>query len=202
MRIGFWSNDSQSGTTSGMLAIAAMTSLLYPDVQVSVKRLRSGSATSVKIKACLSKREQEICFLDCGTGFSGDKLQLLEQMDLVVVSVKQDAQRLDRFFMEDRLLLPDTLLLLGDYYGDFFAGRCYLEHRYRLTSQQFGVIFHNGAFGYAVCRRRIAQFVRKEYQKPQSMENERMIFELERFTRCMINHCTEKRKGGNQIWNR
>lgn len=186
MKIAFWSEEGQSGTTSNMLACAEMFSILYPAAEICAQNLGLSKkiAKAERGKQKPSK-EADFYFLDCGIGLGRGKSRILRQMDLVVVNVKQEEAGLNRFFLEDRHRIPNFLVLMGNYYACDAFDRAYLEREYRVESERLGVISNNPEFYEAHRRGKVRHFIKAEYAKTGSLRNEQLLKELERFSRKM-----------------
>lgn len=200
MKIAFWSEEGKSGTTSNMLACAAMFSILYPHVKVSVQSLR---VLKRQMQTKQKRQEEEhICFLDCGNGLDERKRRVLSQMDMVVVNLKQEKESLDRFFMDDVHWVPDALVLVGNYYDSSALNRAYLENVYRIAPEGLGTISSNGEFCHACQLAKVRRFIKTEYAETKSMRNKQLLEELEQFTKQIVMRMEEKNLGRNMVWNR
>lgn len=191
MKIAFWSEDEQSGTTSNMLASAAMISILYPHAEISVQSL-----SVLKNTAGAPKKVQEdsadFCFVDCGAGMDEKKCQILQQMDVVVVNLKQEKESLDRFFMADIHKVPKFLILLGNFHGYDPYNRAYLERVYRIAPESLGVISNNSEFFHAHEIGKVRRFIKAEHGDTTNMRNEQLLEELEQFSKQIIKKLEEK----------
>lgn len=185
MKIAFWSEDGQSGTTSYMLASAAMVSILCPQVEISVQSLGAPGNPIA-----------DIYFLDCGAGMDALRRQAFKQMDMVVVNLKQEKEALDRFVLEEIHGLPDFLVLLGNYYENSQFNREYLEYVYRIAPESVGTLSHNSEFVRVCEDRKIGRFVRREYRRAKTVRNEQLLKELETFSRQIIKKYEEQYQGG------
>lgn len=214
MKIAFWSEMRQSGTTSNMLAVAEMTARIFPESVVAVQRLsvpqgakeksnkknvksqnRQPSKTSEK-----ETRAADFYFLDCGTGLDEKKCRILKQMDVVVVNLRQDRKCLDDFFLRDRQWFPNYFAIISDFYGEHEQERCNLERRYRLKAETAAIISHNSAFACAKEAGKIRRFTREQWTAPTDFRNEQFVRELE-WILTGINKCI-KNKEEITVWNR
>lgn len=200
MKIAFWSEDRQSGTTSNMLASAAMMSILCPKIAISMQSLGT-SGKPLKDKPAIFEAA-DIYFLDCGNGLDVGRRRVLQQMDMVVVNLKQEKEALDRFFLEDMHVMPNFLLLLGNYYGSSVYNRDYLARVYRIAPEKVGAVYGNSEFSRAYELGRLEPFVKREHIRAQSVRNELLLKELEQFSKQLIKKYEEQNQGGTLIWNR
>ncbi|MGN0348412.1 MAG: hypothetical protein ACI4DR_02655 [Roseburia sp.] len=173
MKIAFWSVDSRCGTTCNMLAVAAIFSLLYPKTRVVVKNGREAKEKEVR-----KQEDADFFFLDCGAGSYEKKCRILREMDLVIVNLKQEEEHLNRFFLENKHLLSNFYVVLGNYYRQSVYDPRYLEQVYRMCPEKCVVISNNSEFEQACSRRRIRRFIQAEYRQTKSLRNERLLSEL------------------------
>lgn len=184
MRIAFWSGDGQSGTTSNMLAVAAMVSIICPKARIRVQRLGQ-QMKSVSPKSTQDNKTDYI-FLDCGRGTDVRKLRMLQKMDIVVVNLKAEKRAVQRFLGEDMHRFPRTMILLGDGYRRLGEDKLWLEHRYRVSPQRMGQIYHNEEFAQAFLKGKVRRFVLSEYKQRSNLRNEQLLIELEEFARKIL----------------
>lgn len=200
MKIAFWSETEQSGTTSNMLICAAMVAILCPEAEIAVRSLAE-SAGRPRVKS--PKAEQaDFCFLDCGAGFSNRKCRILRQMDLVVVNIRQENGNLEQFFLRDRHMLTNFFILAGNYYESAQINKAYVERMYRVASEDIGVISNNSELYGAFLLGKTRHFIKSEYGNAKNMRNEKLLVELELVAKQLLKKLEGKYTGGNQLWNR
>jgi hypothetical protein len=185
IRIAFWSEWKGSGTTAGLLAIAGMYAIRHPESRIMVRSVDMEKAISKGGygRYRIPEETADVIFLDCGNSRSRECFQVLRSMELVVVNLCQEQQCLNRFFFEDIHQLSDAMILLGNYYASEPCDNSYLEYMYRICSTRIGVIPANAEFSSAYAQGKVRRFIRQEYQNSRSERNDRLLEELERFTR-------------------
>lgn len=207
MKIVFWGETRQCGTTSNMLAVAGMLSVLYPVARIEVRTLgtaqygmslcteeeKSFLKAFVDSKKISHPKKQAIhfSFLDCGSGKDKWHRELLKQADLVVVNLAQEEAALQEFFMYDIHIAPNILILLGKYYELSRYGREYLERFYRIDPETIGVIPRNSEFEMAADKGKIRHFVQTEGQLAEKKRNQELFQELMHFVALLLQNVRE-----------
>lgn len=206
MKIAFWSEAGHSGTTSNMLAVSAMVSAISPGSRVSLRNLgkpekaedkkereithtvrhTSNEKQSAERASKEEKAQSRYVFLDCGSGLDACKRNILSQVDMIVVNVRQREEELNRLFLEHRSLLAQSMILVGNYCEQSEISRRYLEHMYRIEPERLGVISYNSEFYQACLRGRVRHFVKSRQDHPGCMRNSLLIRELEQFARRLM----------------
>lgn len=183
-RIAFWSECRGSGTTAGLLAIAGMYAIRHPEKKVTVRSVDMEKAIRSRYGTCYVPEDNaDIVFLDCGSSRSRECFQILRSMDLVVVNLCQEQHCINRYFFEDTHRLADAMILLGNYYAQSPYDSSYMEYMYRVYPKHLGVISANAEFSNAYLNGKVRHFIRKEYQNSRNERNEKLLGELDEFTR-------------------
>lgn len=209
MKIVFWGETKQCGTTSNMLAVAGMLAVLRPEARIEVCtpgisqraiRLHAGKKKNTeKIfrdtekKVYNGNRDMHFYFLDCRSGRDRWCREVLRKADLVVVNLAQQEDCLRKFFLYDIHIAPNILILMGKYYELSRYGREYLEHFYRIDPEKFGVIPCNAQFEMAADRGKVRHFVQTECKLPESERNGRLLQELTRFVELLLQNVSERK---------
>lgn len=192
MKIAFWGEDPQSGTTSGMLAVAGMVSVMQPELSVAVYNAAvAKKAEQHRIQRCdlehiVRKDKKHIEFVDCGSGMDKVRCRMLRQADFVVVSLRQEEKCMQQFFMEESFLLPRRIVLLNNYssYSRFTPE--YAQYTYRADAEEFAVLSCNNEFAWACSNGKIRTFVKQKSEMPGSETNRKFLRELEVFSRLLL----------------
>lgn len=207
MKIVFWGETRQCGTTSNMLAVAGMLSVLYPVARIEVRTLgtvQHGMHLCVEeeknfLKASVDtkkvsrneKQAMHFCFFDCGSGKDKWHRDILRQADLVVVNLAQEEAALWEFFMYDIHIAPNILILLGKYYELSKYGREYLERFYRIDPETIGVIPCNSEFEMAADKGKVRHFVQTEGQMLKKKRNQELFQELMHFVELLLQNAKD-----------
>lgn len=202
MKIAFWSEAGHSGTTSNMLAVAAMISAISPESRVFLQSLeksgktaekgerRIGHAERGRVCACRTEEEESAgnryIFLDCGTGMDPCKRHILLEADMIVVNVRQCREELNSLFLEHRSMLAQSMVLVGNYCEQSEISRRYLERMYRIEPERLGIVSYNSEFYQACLRGRVRHFVKSRQDCPGCMRNSLLIKELEQFAHRLL----------------
>lgn len=178
MNVVFWGEEHGSGTTAHMLAVAGMLAVMCPKMKIAV-------GTSPK------EEQAAIHFYDGGTGLTRRKRRMLWRADLVVVSLKQERNCMERFFQRDFHISENLFFLLDGYAGEVETGRIYLEQVYRIEPERIGAIPFNNEFYLALLRGESGLFIRRECRNHGNISNQQFIRELKR-TAAYIMGMTEE----------
>ena len=173
MKLVFWGEEHQCGTTAHMLAVMGMLSSFYPGERIRADRPGRMGGDGFR-------------FCDCGAELTVQRRRTMYAADLVVVSLRQEKECMERFFSEHYHISERLFFLLRADARTVGANERYLRNVYRVEPEQMGMIPYNNEFYCAMHHNRGIAFIRRESASPTNFENEQFIQALRAVTARML----------------
>lgn len=173
-KIVFWSEKSDSGTTSNMKAVAAMLAFKYQMVC-----RQSGVII-------LSNGERIVTITDCGAGMGIHARKQLEGADLIVVNFRQIPHTLDFLFTGYTGISKKIVYFISSYQKNSLYNKNYIYNYYRITPERLGVIPYNPEFQMACSRGRAAAYVKGKENLDTTDRRAYFFEELERTVQVLL----------------
>ena len=180
-KIVFWSEKSDSGTTSNMKAVAAMLAFKY---QYHMTCRQSGVII-------LSNGERMVTITDCGAGMGIHARKQLEGADLIVVNFRQIPHTLDFLFTGYTGISKKIVYFISSYQKDSIYNKNYIYHYYRITPERLGVIPYNPEFQMACSSGRAAAYVRGKDSLDTTDRRAHFFEELERAVQVLLHNLSD-----------
>ena len=150
--------------------------------------------TVERVPHCTCKPE-EILFID--TAFSSRSTQvILQEADLVVVILTQEAYGIERFLEEYRALLDKSVFLIGSYQKTSDWTVNYFEKRYHLAKEKIGLIPWNEEYAQALREGRVIQFFTQYFRCNRNHANYQFMKESKKAAAMLYQNVLEKRRNG------
>ena len=150
--------------------------------------------TVERVPHCTCKPE-EILFID--TAFSSRSTQvILQEADLVVVILTQEAYGIERFLEEYRALLDKSVFLIGSYQKTSDWTVNYFEKKYHLSKEKIGLIPWNEEYAQALREGRVIQFFTQYFRCNRNHANYQFMKESKKAAAMLYQNVLEKRRNG------
>ena len=150
--------------------------------------------TVERVPHCTCKPE-EILFID--TAFSSRSTQvILQEADLVVVILTQEAYGIERFLEEYRALLDKSVFLIGSYQKTSDWTVNYFEKKYHLSKEKIGLIPWNEEYAQALREGRVIQFFTQYFRCNRNHANYQFMKESKKAAAMLYQKVLEKRRNG------
>lgn len=105
----------------------------------------------------------DLILVDTAASALASTRKILQQADLVVVSLSQNRQMLDHFFRNYSAIRKKAFYLIGNYDAESELTRAEVIRQYRIPGNCLGVIPHNIQFSDAVSDGKLIRFLLKNY---------------------------------------
>ena len=110
----------------------------------------------------ISRIEQyyDIVFVDTNSGKNENSLRIIEDCDMVIITLRQDRYLLDGLFEGDLPANDNIFYLFGDYCFDSKYSLANICHIYKkIKKSNSGIIPHNSAFKDAICDEKVLKYL-------------------------------------------
>lgn len=171
IKIAFYGETENTGTTSNMLLLAWMMALKKPEQAVFVEK----KAKRYVLWKGISRKDPFL-FMDCGNGRTKEAKYRLMRADLVVVNLPSEPEYMEPYFLYQSHGRERTFFLVGNYHGKKDELKRCMKNIYRVEEQDVGWIPYNNEFAYFMQKGKLLRFI-KEYQKNNAAEHNRCFFE-------------------------
>ena len=171
IKIAFYGETENTGTTSNMLLLAWMMALKKPEQAVFVEK----KAKRYVLWKGISRKDPFL-FMDCGNGRTKEAKYRLMRADLVVVNLPSEPEYMEPYFLYKPHGKERIFFLVGNYHGKKDELKRCMKNIYRVEEQDVGWIPYNNEYAYFWKKGKISGFIR-EYQKKNVAEHNRCFFE-------------------------
>lgn len=142
------------------------------------------------VSNCACKQE-EMLFID--TAFSSRSTQvILQEADLVVVVLTQEACGIERFLEEYGSLLTKSIFLIGGYQRTSYWTVNYFEKKYHLAREKIGLIPWNEEYAQALREGRAIQFFTRYFRCNRNHPNYQFMKESKKAAAMLYQNVLEK----------
>lgn len=125
----------------------------------------------------------EVVFIDCGCRKNDFTRRMLEEADVCVLNMRQDAELIGNYYRSRMRLKGKVFFLVGNYFAESVYNRSNLQRIYRMDEKELGAIPFNRQLSTEAASGKAVRHIESQLQQWQGFEFEQ---ELKRSTRLIM----------------
>lgn len=122
----------------------------------------------------------DMVFIDTESRGNASSVQILEEADMVVVSIDQDREAWDDYFEHYMSILPKSVFLVGQYEKENPFDLELIKKQYHIPGEKLAVIPYNIDLHIAAGEGTMIPFLNRNYMKSSRAENEYFMGEVKK----------------------
>ena len=146
---------------------------------VSMKEWEREKGTSLSELIKYLECNMDIVAMDLANRTDEEARNLMRNVDLVVVNLKQEHADFDRYYAKYASLSKKMFLLIGNYYENEYCNKESFQKKYRIPKEQLGVIPYNPEYQVVCAKGCLDSYIRRIQSKFLSGIKEQFLKEVE-----------------------
>lgn len=124
------------------------------------------------------KKPEDLVFIDTGHGNCVSSKMILDDADMVVVTLPQDLEAIHFFFQNYSSLVPKAFFIIGNYNKKHTCNLEKITREFQFHREKIGIILHSDEFQLAEAEGRIIEFITSAFYNSTNTEERNFIQSL------------------------